>query len=103
METFENILDAFANGTGDVFFRKGNKYVALSRHDGNIYADMNSQGFEFVPHDEVMQIANLQNPPKPIKQIPVSEPARTKKFIHYDCGYNQSYYDEFPDAYNQHL
>lgn len=59
---YTTIKEAFANGTGDVFFTKNNLFVAVRRKDNHDYYFNN--GFTFLTFDEIMDLDKLQ------KEIP---------------------------------
>jgi hypothetical protein len=97
---FPSIKDAFKNGSGDVFFKNENGYVAVSRHSVN-FEEMAEKGYSHVPHNEVLNIAKEQEP-QPIKEMKPA-PVAPKNYVYHSDMEVQSYYDEFPDAYNQNL
>ncbi len=104
MTTYKTISEAFKNGTGDVFFTKNNEFVAVSRHSIP-FEEMEEQGFKFLTYSETLEIATRQDVEENkkayfTKPTPKQEP---KQFINYPDQEAWAYYQEFPDAYGQHL
>lgn len=60
MDKFKTIKEAFANGTGDVFYRKGNEFVAIDRNNEAGALDLQAEGFTRLKHSEVVDIATDQ-------------------------------------------
>ena len=102
MITYETIPEAFRRGTGDAFFTKEGRYLAVSRHDltPSFLEEMKGKGFEWMKYDQVVTMAgNQKSEDRKFKP----EPKSPKRFINYDLGTFSAFYDEFPDAYNNHL
>lgn len=103
MTTYKTIKEAFANGTGDVFFTKNGEYIAVSHHDDNKY--LSGSGFVWLNFTQVKAISDAQNTPiVDIREKLVQHRAKNQAMTK-DNIYNgrDGYYDEFPDAYNQSL
>lgn len=102
--TYPTVKEAFAAGSGDVFFKNESGFLAESRHSADIDA-MKALGFEHVPHLKVLEIAAEQSPAASVQPVKVeTAPAPKKiKFVSYSDLEVDGFYDEFPDAYNQNL
>lgn len=107
MITYSTIDEAFTNGNGDVFFTKGEEVICRSRKEENLLETMQAQGFMLLPHDEVLRRAAAENILKfsPVSKDKKPDVSRTQ-IIFSRCDFLNGYdgfYDEFPDAYGQHL
>ncbi len=103
MTTYQTIQQAFANGTGDVFFSMNNSFVCFSRHDDNI-EEMTAKGFKLMTHNEVLALAKTteNTPPTPVPTVVENLKKMAKSYDNCSNG-RDGYYDEFPDAYGQNL
>lgn len=105
MTMYNTILEAFKNGSGDVFFTKEEKYIAVSRKDDLSYYFDN--GYEFMTYEKIIETDKLQKGlslEKTIKVSPVvKQEVKHIKMVDNSHNYTQCYYDEFPDAYGQNL
>lgn len=101
--TYPTIKDAFAQGSGDVFFKNQSGFIAVSRHSVN-FGEMEAAGFIYMSYQETLDTAAAQNPaPSPVQSPAKKEARGPKKFVNYPDMEVQGFYDEFPDAYNQNL
>ena len=100
MTTYTTIKEAFANGMGDVFFTKNNRFIAVSRKDDN--SNLANHGFKLLSYTEVIALADSQ-----IKNnVQPSQPTIIEKMktnLVESPSSCDGYYDEFPDAYGQYL
>jgi hypothetical protein len=107
MTTYTTIKEAFANGTGDQFYKKDNQFVCISRHL-DAYEKMLAVSFTFVPYSQVRKAVMEDNGYKfkpetsysnEARELIVNKPAKTF------CSRStcDQYYEEFPDAYGQNL
>jgi len=109
MTTYNTILEAFRNGTGDHFYTKENKFIAVSRKSDNRYLE--KLGFTFMTYEEIVSTDKAQKAlnPEPVKIIevkPIEVKEKSDQYFsrrHSNISSCQSYYEEFPDAYNQSL
>lgn len=103
MKTYNTINEAFKNGSGDCFFSKDGKFVAFSRNDDR-REEMEAKGFIALTHSEVLELAKARQPIKETTATAVAPNQREpKKFVNHTDMEVWGYYDEFPDAYGQHL
>lgn len=109
MTTYNTVNEAFKNGTGDVFFTRGNQYIALSRH-AVPFEEMEAQGFKYLTYSETLELATAQEVKeelaKPVKQPIIQVLSVKKVFIHHSSYYGSltgGFFEEFPDAYGQTL
>lgn len=99
MTTYTTIKEAFANGMGDVFYTKNNRFIAVCRKDDN--SNLEIFGFTLLSYDNVISLSNTQIKNK-VEPKPFTIIEKLKNMAKsYDC--NDGYYDEFPDAYGQML
>lgn len=100
MTTYTTIKEAFSNGTGDVFFTKNNRFIAVCRKDDN--SNLIDLGFKLLSYDEVTALAVTQTENKVSHQQPTIIEKMKSNLVksHATCD---GYYDEFPDAYGQCL
>lgn len=100
MTTYTTIKEAFANGTGDVFYTKNNRFIAVSRKDDN--SNLSNDGFKLLSYDEVTALAvtHIENKVQPHQPTIIE---RMKSNLVKSYAICDGYYDEFPDAYCQYL
>lgn len=116
MKTYNTIQEAFGKGAGDVFFKKDNHFIALSRKEESTYdGTMEAQGFTLMEYSEVISMANKKNDidsaalwcvavkRRSEDRDKVLAEAHQKKMINTGGNFGNGYYDEFPDAYGQSL
>ena len=53
MKTYKTIQQAFDLGSGDCFFTKDNEFIAVSRKDIEKHNLLESDGFRFMPYEEI--------------------------------------------------
>ena len=100
MTTYTTIKEAFANGTGDVFFTKNNRFISVCRKDDNI--NLINEGYALLSYDEVTTLAAIQTQNSVQPQQPtIIEKMKSNLVKSYSTC--DGYYDEFPDAYGQCL
>jgi hypothetical protein len=106
MTTYTTINEAFKNGTGDVFFIKDDRFVAVSRH-AIPFEQMEAEGFKYLTYSETIKIAGTQEVKKaPIVEQPIQVLSKRKVCINqgsYYPGFFGGFYEEYPDAYGQNL
>ena len=109
MTAYNTIEQAFQNGSGDTFFQKDGKFVAVSRKDESTHDKLIDQGFEFLPWHLALEIGKsqietteiIESTPRIFSCIN-SRVAIVKSYSNCSNG-RDGYYDEFPDAYGQSL
>lgn len=60
MTTYTTIKEAFAAGTGDNFFTKDGKFVAVSRKHDTLHQTLQNQGFTYLNYEETIKLAAEQ-------------------------------------------
>lgn len=56
MKTYKTVKEAFKYGTGDVFYKKDDSFVAISRNsDISIFDDLESDNYNLMSYDEVIK------------------------------------------------
>ena len=99
MKGYNTIKEAFKNGTGDCFFTKNGRYLAVSRKDSHSYYINN--GFIMMTYDDVLKADSTQSAIVPqIKEETVIE--RLTNMVQ-SRSTSEMFYEEFPDAYGQNL
>ena len=100
MTTYTTINEAFKNGTGDVFYTKDSRFVAVCRKDDN--SDLVVKGFTLLTYEQVtaLAVAHVENKVQP-QQPTIIEKMKSNLVKSYATS--DGYYDEFPDAYGQYL
>ena len=99
ISTYATIDDAFKFGTGDQFYTKNGQFVAVSRKDD--YSQLIENGFESVDFQLIIDMIMFKNKHKGLLEQMAPKQGIEKLYETTPC--RENFYDEFPDAYNNHL